>query len=39
MKEATIQTIRENINDTIIIIMHDGIEGIYDNVINVSDFK
>jgi len=39
MKEATIQTIRDNINDTVIIIMHDGIEGIYDNVINVNDFK
>jgi DNA repair exonuclease SbcCD ATPase subunit len=39
IKETTIQSIRENITDTVIIIMHDGIEGIFDEVINVNDLR
>lgn len=36
MKEATIRTIRENTNGTVLIIMHDGVEGVFDNVIDVN---
>ena len=39
IKETTINSIRENITDTVIIIMHDGIEGIFDDVINVNDLR
>jgi DNA repair exonuclease SbcCD ATPase subunit len=39
IKETTINSIRENITDTVIIIMHDGIEGIFDEVINVNDLR
>jgi DNA repair exonuclease SbcCD ATPase subunit len=37
MKEAAIRTIRENTNDTVLIIMHDGIEGHFSHVINVDE--
>lgn len=39
MKEAAIKTIRENTNNTVLIIMHDGIEGIFQNIINLDDDK
>lgn len=35
-KELAIKTIRENINNTVIIIMHDGIEGLFDYIINLD---
>jgi DNA repair exonuclease SbcCD ATPase subunit len=37
MKEVAIRTIREHTNNTVLIIMHDGIEGIFDNVLNIDD--
>ena len=37
MKDAAIRTIRENTNNTVLIIMHDGIEGIFDESINIDD--
>lgn len=37
MKEMAIRTIREHTNNTVFIIMHDGIEGIFDNVVNIDD--
>ena len=37
MKELAIRTIREHTNNTVLIIMHDGIEGIFDNVVNIDD--
>jgi DNA repair exonuclease SbcCD ATPase subunit len=37
MKEATIKTIRENTTNTVLIIMHDGIEGIFDNIIDMEE--
>lgn len=47
MKEATVETIsktiiydqhkQQKINRAVVIIMHDGIEGIFDNVINIDD--
>ena len=39
MKEAVIRTIRENTNNTVLIIMHDGIEGIFDHVIDLSEVR
>lgn len=38
MKEAAVRAIRENTNNTVLVIMHDGVEGIYDNVIDVDAF-
>lgn len=41
MKEIAIKSIRHNINDDtiVIVIMHDGIEGIYDEIIDIEDIK
>jgi DNA repair exonuclease SbcCD ATPase subunit len=39
MKEAAVQTIHDNTNKTVIVIMHDGIEGIFDHVINVDELR
>ena len=39
MKEAAIRTIRENTNNTVLIIMHDGIEGIFDSVLNIDEIR
>lgn len=36
MKDAAIRTIRENTTNTVLIVMHDGIEGIYDHIIDVD---
>lgn len=38
MKEAAIRTIRENTNNTVLIIVHDGIEGHFDSVVDCSLF-
>lgn len=38
MKEASIRTIREHTNNTALVILHDGIEGIFDHVIDVDTF-
>ena len=38
MKEAAIRTIRENTNNTVLIIMHDGIEGVFSHVIPLEEF-
>lgn len=37
IKELIIKVIKENFNNTVIIIMHDGIEGIFDHVINIDE--
>lgn len=37
MKEAAIRTIMENTNSTVLVIIHDGIEGLFHNVINLDD--
>lgn len=39
MKEAAIRAIKENTGNTVLIVMHDGVEGVFDNVINVDDLK
>jgi DNA repair exonuclease SbcCD ATPase subunit len=39
MKEAAIRTIRENTNNTVLIIMHDGVEGVFSHVIDVESFR
>ena len=39
MKEAAIRTIRENTNNTVLVIMHDGVEGIFDHIIDCSEFR
>ena len=39
MKEAAVRTIKESTGNTVIIIMHDGIEGIFDNVINIDEVR
>lgn len=37
MKESALRTIRQNTTDTVLIIMHDGIEGQYDFVQNIDE--
>lgn len=37
MKEAAIETIRGVTNNTVIVVMHDGIQGIFDHVIDVDE--
>ena len=39
MKESAIRTIRENTTNTVLLIMHDGVEGHFDNVINVDELR
>ena len=39
MKEAAIRTIRENTTNTVLLIMHDGVEGHFDNVVNVDELR
>lgn len=39
MKTCAIKAIRENTNNTVLLIMHDGIEGIFDEVIDVESYK
>lgn len=38
MKDSAIRAIRENTTNTVLIIMHDGIEGIFDHVIDIDQF-
>lgn len=37
MKEAAIRTLKENTNNTVLVIMHDGIEGIFSNTIYLDN--
>jgi DNA repair exonuclease SbcCD ATPase subunit len=37
MKEAVIKTLRENLNSTVIIIQHDGVDGVFDYCIDLND--
>lgn len=39
MKETTINAIIENTNSTVVVIMHDGIEGIFNNVVNLDEMN
>lgn len=39
MKEAAVRTIREHTNNTVLIILHDGVEGIFDHVIDMDAKK
>ena len=39
MKEAAIRTIRENTNNTVFVILHDGIEGIFDHILNMDEIR
>lgn len=39
MKEAAIRTIRENTNTTVLVIMHDGIDGLYDEIVNINEYR
>lgn len=39
MKEKAIRTIRENTNSTVLLIMHDSVEGHFDNVVNVDELR
>lgn len=41
LKEIAIKSIRHNVNDetVVIVVMHDGIEGIYDEIIDIEDIK
>lgn len=39
MKEAAVRTIREHTNNTVLIILHDGVEGIFDHVIDMDAHK
>lgn len=39
MKEIVIKTMRQNTNNTVIVIMHDGVEGIFDEIIDIENVK
>ena len=39
MKDAAVRTIREHINNTVLICMHGGVEGIFDHVIDVDAMR
>jgi DNA repair exonuclease SbcCD ATPase subunit len=39
MKEAAVRTIREHTNNTVLIILHDGVEGIFDHIIDMDTHK
>lgn len=39
LKEAVIKTIREHTNNAVLIIMQDGIEGVFDNIINCDEIR
>lgn len=39
MKEAAIRAIRENTANTVLVIMHDGIEGLFHNVIDIDELQ
>lgn len=39
LKDAAIRIIRENTNNTVLIAMHEGVEGIYDHVIDLDEMK
>lgn len=39
MKEAAIKAIREHTNNTVLLIQHDGIEGIFDHVIDIDSYR
>jgi len=38
LKEKAIKSIREQTNSTVLIIVHDGIEGIFDDIIDIEEF-
>lgn len=37
-KESVVQAIRENYGATVLLIMHDGVEGMFDHVINLEEY-
>lgn len=37
-KENVVQAIRENYSATVLLIMHDGVEGMFDHVINLEEY-
>lgn len=39
MKEAAVRAMHASTNNTVIVVMHDGIEGIFDNVINIDEIR
>jgi len=39
MKEAAIRTIRENTTNTVLVIMHDGVEGVFGSCINFDELS
>lgn len=39
MKECAIRTLEENTTNTVLLIMHDGIEGVFDNVIDLDTYN
>lgn len=39
LKDMALKVINENTNTTVLIIMHDGVEGVFDNVIDIDDLK
>jgi DNA repair exonuclease SbcCD ATPase subunit len=38
LKEATVESLRAQLNTTMLVIMHDGVQGIYDHDINLADY-
>lgn len=39
MKEAAIRAINENVNNTVLVIMHDGVEGVFSHTLNIDEMS
>lgn len=39
IKNRTIEAIKTRINHTVLIVMHEGVEGIYDHIIDVEEYR
>lgn len=39
MKDSSLKTIRKTINGIVLVVMHDSTEGIYDDVIDISEYS
>ncbi len=37
MKEAAIRALRENTSNTVLVVMHDGVDGIFDECVNLDE--
>lgn len=38
IKDSVLKSLRENTNDTVLVIMHEGVEGVFDHIIDIDSF-